>query len=190
MILEDGTILVEDDITFDDSFLLHKQPYNAAKAHEYYLRTRQLKGRKKGQAQQTAAQRAKAKAAAEAKRKKAVQAEVTKLKARLERLQEELRKLVAAAKARSGVKETPTETASRNESSKSNKPLTAKQKAAKAKSAKENYEKNKKKQSPDDELKEVRAEIKAIREKIKKALEDAKKKNANKSKSKTASKGR
>jgi hypothetical protein len=34
-----------------ESLLTHNVPYDPVKAHEYYLRTRHLKGRKKGQAQ-------------------------------------------------------------------------------------------------------------------------------------------
>lgn len=41
MRLPDGTVLMHGDLE-------HRQPYDARKAHEYYLRTRKLKGRDKG----------------------------------------------------------------------------------------------------------------------------------------------
>lgn len=46
MRLPDGSILMHGDLE-------HRAPYDARKAHEYYLRTRKLKGREKGNAEPT-----------------------------------------------------------------------------------------------------------------------------------------
>lgn len=51
MLLPDGTLL----ITMDSDGMAHA--YDPVKAHEYYIRTRELKGRKKGQAKPPAAEK-------------------------------------------------------------------------------------------------------------------------------------
>ena len=129
----------------DDSALLHaEKPYDAQKAREYYLRTRKLKGRKKGSGQPTPTGRnprgAQPKAAphpvkprkTKAQKQKEAEVQVAALKKRLARLKEALAELVKAAKLRSGV-ETKTDKAKSkaqaNSDAKSRKPLTARQKA-------------------------------------------------------------
>ena len=174
----------------DDSLLLHSEllhEYDPVKAREYYLRTRKLKGRKKGSQEETKTRSRSAKPASgikppakklsSAERRKAKQAEIAALKKRLERLKEVLAKLVKEAKARSGVKdETPKAKADRNTEAKSSKPLTAAQKKAQAERAKKAYEKEKK-QSPDQELKDLQEKIRDIRAKIKAAIAEAEKKS-------------
>lgn len=130
--------------------------YDAAKAHEYYLRTRVLKGRKaavstlptsktRGTPVSNVGTRSTArvapkvvpkKTAAElAKEKQALKAHVVALQNRLAALKKVLAVLVKEAKARSGVK---TKTAADNS------PVTAAaKKTAAAKSSKTYYEKNK-----------------------------------------------
>jgi chromosome segregation ATPase len=186
----------------DDSSLLHaEQPYDPQKAREYYLRTRKLKGRRRGSAVQNtstrsstasaaAKQKAKPKKTAAQKRKE-VEIQVAALKKRLARLKEVLAELVKAAQKRSGVdKPDPKHKADSKSNAKDAKPQTAQQKREAAKRAKENYEKNKDKQTPEKELADLKKEIKAIRAKIQKALDDAKKQNARNPKSKTAPKRR
>ena len=166
--------------------------YDAAKAREYYLRNRELKGRKKGVAQ-TPAQRAAAAAAAQkAKRAKALaehkaaEARVAELKARLAKLDKLLKELVKQAKARSGIDSKAKPTSKTPD--KKAKPLTAAQKRDAAKRAKANREKDGD-QSLSAEAKELEAKIKKVRERIAKMraqIAAAKKK----SKSKTARNGR
>lgn len=175
----------------DDSILLHDDlihEYDPVKAREYYLRTRKLKGRKKGTVDQPSGKNSgstKPKASVKkpvvkktAKQKRAeTEAQVAALKQRLEKLKEVLAKLVKEAKARSGVKdENPKDKADRNAKEKSRKPLTAAQKRAQAERSKKAYEKEK--QSPDQELKELQEKIKDIRAKIKAAIAAAEKKSS------------
>ena len=175
----------------DDSALFHGGEYDPAKAREYYLRTRELKGRKKGSAPPPAKGRV-AKATvtklSSKQRAAATQAKIDHLKKRLEKLRDALAELVAAAKKRSGVDPKDTKGA-KGASSTSNSKLTPQQKKQAAARSKEYYEKNKDK-SPDEQVKALEAQIKSIKARIKAAIADAKKKPAKKSKSKTASKGR
>ena len=185
----------------DDSALFHGGEYDPAKAREYYLRTRELKGRKKGTAEEPSGRERKAQTqvgkgnakalltkASPAKRSATTQAKIDKLKKRLAKLKAVLAELVAAAKKRSGV-ETKAPAGSKGSDSKGTSHLSAKQKRDAAARSKEYYEKNKDK-SPDEQMEALTKQIKEIRAKIKKAIADSKKKPAKKSKSKTASKGR
>lgn len=94
----------------DGTTLMHAgQPYDPAKAHDYYLRTRKLKGRKKGAAPTTGKPVPGAKGVKPVqKKKKSDPAEITKLKAhtaarvavlkkKLHQLQTELKKRMAEA---------------------------------------------------------------------------------------------
>jgi DNA repair exonuclease SbcCD ATPase subunit len=161
--------------------------YDPVKAREYYLRTRKLKGRRHGRAEPVLKGRMrgtssvslrhprqpKPKQTAE-KRRKAVEAKVAKLKQRLERLKEVLTKLVKEAQERSGI-DTPHEKAMKkakaNSDRKSRKPLTSRQKHDAAKRAKEAYEKEQK--DPSHEVEALQEQIKEIRAKIKAAVADA-----------------
>jgi hypothetical protein len=180
----------------DDSALLHGEKYDAAKAREYYLRTRKLKGRQAGQqepsgkprspaAKPTSGQRkGAAPSKSAAKRRAETKAKVTQLKARLAQLKSKLAELVKAAKARSGVDtpdkpktaskaETPKEKAARNAADKSRRPLTAKQKADQAKRSKEHYAKTKDTSSSKD-IEQLRAKIKDVEKQLRDAMASAK----------------
>lgn len=180
----------------DDSALIHGGTYDPAKAREYYLRTRHLKGRRRGAARPSPSRPIRANqigphANSSKARAAEIEAQRAALEKRLDRLREVLRELVDAAKKRSGVdesKDTPKDKADRNEKKKREKPLTASEKRKKAKADKERREKENKPTSEKD-LEDLQAQIKEIRAKIKDALEDARKKAANHS-PKTASKGR
>jgi hypothetical protein len=122
-------------------------PYDPQKAHDYYLRTRELKGRTAGKVIVNPSMQARAAAAVIAQRRKAdlakkaqhdraiaraaaIHKQVIQLNARLLQLKDVLSKLEAQAKQRSGIK-TPTKattTAKPTAVAKSNKPLTNKQK--------------------------------------------------------------
>lgn len=156
----------------DDSALFHASKYyDPQKAREYYLRTRVLKGRKKGSADDTVTRREFKRAAtgnegtyarpggkpnrSKTKSRRAeLQAQKEALQKRLERLREVLEELVEAAKKRSGgdpnkkkddkkdrAPETPKDKADRNKDRKKDKPETAAEKKERAKKAKEEYEK-------------------------------------------------
>lgn len=144
-------------------------PYDPVKAHEYYLRTRQLKGRQAGAEQLTIGRTSKAaplpaKKPAKSKKQTAFEAQIAALQGRLEKLRTVLAELTKQAQARSGV--TPTAPAKSGD-----KPTkqTSKQKAAAAKKAKAYYEKHKNdKKTPSQQVKELETKIKAIQAKIKK----------------------
>ena len=176
----------------NDDALLHRQvlssgidatPYDPAKAHDYYMRTRQLKGR-----QATAAKPAigKTKVSSIAKvglksktvvknnasvrpamTVEQVKARVTALQTRLTALRKVLAELVKQAKARSGIVSKPT-LADRQAKAK----LTTADKTAAAKSSKAYYDKNKAaiaakaKTSPSQELADLEAKIADVKDKI------------------------
>jgi chromosome segregation ATPase len=188
--------------------------YDPVKAREYYLKTRQLKGRLKGspkpvgraltaaenvvEAKRSRVRRIAAQKAKRAKLKKLAEERVDKLQTRLDRLDEVLKELTKQAKARSGVK--TKSTASTNSTSKSNgssKPKTASQKRDDAKRAKEQREKDGD-PSLSDQAKELEAKIAKVREsitKMKEQIAEARKKAQTKKpdakkNTKTASNGR
>lgn len=177
----------------DDFFSVEipiEHAYDPVKAREYYLRTRELKGRTKGSelatvkrsaSVQTPAQMAAARKAAALKHRKAQEAKVAQLKARLEKLKKILKKLVEEAKKRSGVDSKPsTSPASASAKAKADKPLTAKEKADAAKKAKEYRDKNKN-QTPDQEAKAIQQQIDAALKRIakmRKQISDSKKKKS------------
>lgn len=169
--------------------------YDKAKAHEYYLQNRRLKGRRRGGVvppRGSNPQTLKLLEKHTPNKKHGHEAEVAALKARLEKLRDVLAKLVEQAKKRSGVDSPKKSTAKRSASgsgggkdSKAS-PLTAKQKREASARAKKSYEKNKDKnqQSPSNEIEELQKKIADIRAQIKAAIERAHKQ----SKSKTAGK--
>ena len=162
---------------FDDSALLHAElPYDPVKAREYYLRTRNLKGRQGGVKQIPATSikgvipvgvkksvtplRITAK-----QRQDAVNGRVADLRKRLDRLKIVLNDLVKEAmsnksKDPSSVKK---DGGQKESSQKSN--LTTTQKREAATRSKEFYEKNKK---PSDNPRDVEDNIRKVRESIKK----------------------
>lgn len=180
----------------NDSALLHGAVYDPAKARAYYLRTRQLKGRPKGSGRPVGQPQATLiKDKSGSSRQKEISAKQAALKGRLDRLRDVLAKLVEQAKGRSGAESSdnqnvsPTdqakETASKNESNKKSTPLTSAQKKKKAAKARADYQK----QDASPEVKQLQRQIKDIREKIQKAIEDSRKLSAQ-SKLQTATKGR
>lgn len=173
---------------FVESLFELSHVYDPAKAREYYLRTRELKGRKKGSVEPTAAQRVAAQRAAALKRQKELAAKVFQLEARLTALKKVLSELVKQAKARSGVV-TPTKKATPVPSKGNAKPLTSAQKHDAAKRSADYRKKNEPLQNASDKAKELENQIKAVTDKIVKMRKElaAAKKRTN---SKTASNGR
>lgn len=145
--------------------------YDPAKRHEYYLRTRVLKGRRKG-AGPTPAPRQKSPAEKAAERRKHLQTRIEQLQAKLETLREVVRKLVADAKRRSG-SEDPTSNYSKKDSDPTSKysSKTPSQKAAAAKASAKYYDENSEeilKERADDlvnQIKAIQARIHRLREK-------------------------
>lgn len=188
----------------DDSGLFHGD-YDPAYAREYYLRTRKLKGRerkaevssvsspskkfKSGPVQVHQGQKPKAPKAAS--RRAELQKQKERLEARLDVLRDVLEQAVEAAQARSGVKKNSAEKAKAAPESKSaktakskansskDKPETASQKRERAKKAKEAYEKENRITLSDD-VEILKKQIEDIKEKIMKALEQARTKNQGK----------
>ena len=84
MLLPDGTTLIHEG-----------RPYDPVKAHEYYLRTRKLKGRKKGSAKTASETRPVVKvdnSAAKARRRQELAARISALEEKLKKVEELIRK--------------------------------------------------------------------------------------------------
>lgn len=178
-------------MTFDDSALLHgRAPYDPNKAHEYYLRTRQLHGRKAGSGQSSSGRKGAAPKAA-AKPHQSQKEKVAALEKRLTRLKSVLAQLVKEAKARSGVKSQPTATKKTAASSTGggSKRTTAQERREAAKRSEAYRRKHPEKQKPSDEVEALQKQIKEIRAKIEKAVEEARRAQRH-STTKTAPKGR
>lgn len=179
----------------DDSALFHAGTYDPAKAREYYLRTRKLKGRpvasgpsNSGRAGAQLVKSPAARAGGVPNRSKTksrqveLQAQKEALKKRLDRLREELQKLVVAAKARNDANqkpepkdaapETKADKADRNKAEKKDKPETASEKKERAKKAKEAYEKEHP-TSLSQDVEILQAQVEDIQAKIQQALSDA-----------------
>lgn len=166
--------------------------YDAAKAHEYYLRVRKLKGRSR-QGDATTNSRVKTGASTSAKRlhskpaktqtnqkrRAEAKARVDALNARLDKLRSVLAELVKQAKARSGVETTTKKTTSSSSTSSSSTTKTASQKRDDAKRSAEYRKKNEPKTNLSTEAKAVEAKIKQVKaqiEKMRAELATAKKK--------------
>lgn len=182
----------------NDAELFHAAGnYDPQKAHEYYLRTRKLKGRirtmESGPAPRAVGSRAatavraggKANRADTKSRHAQLEAQKKHLEARLEHLRQVLDELVKAAKKRSGgdpnhkkkdapgtAPETKVDKADRNKAEKAAKPLTAKQKHDKAVQAKKAYEKEHPNTLSHD-VDILKEQVKDIHAKIQKAMKDA-----------------
>lgn len=121
----------------NENSILHA--YDPVKRREYYLKNRQLKGRKHGFVK-AATPRVKSKAEIAKERHAKLEAQVAALKGRLEKLQAALKLLVEQAKKRSGVK--PTDDTADKKTTADKKPdakpkkLTPAQKKAKAEAEK------------------------------------------------------
>lgn len=168
-----------------------KHEYDPQKAHEYYLRTRDLKGRSRGMdgdgstSRMPAAQPAKstprksstAKVSTPRKvapketieqRRARIKAATEQLKAKLEQLREVLRQLVNEAKVRSGGEETKNGGSTQPETA-SGKPktddLTPAEKAEQAKKAHDYYEKHKQ-ETPEESITALQEKIAKVEERI------------------------
>lgn len=152
-----------------DDTLVHD--YDAIKRREYYLRTRKLKGRKKGSVQPAPHKKTRAQRQAERRRKQ--EAQIAALKGRLEKLRDVLAELTKKAQERSGVDTSKTtskpSTSSQHKSSGKTEKLTAAQKAAKAKADKKRREAD---QTPEAQIKSLNEKIKTIQERIAKMRKD------------------
>lgn len=157
-----------------DDELVHV--YDPDKRRAYYLKTRQLKGRKTGTLDVSRARPRQTQQERRKQRQRQLEVQVTVLRARLEKLQETLKLLTKQAKARSGVKTTEKKTSSDSGSSADKKSsektssrkkehLTASQKAKEAKAQAKYYQKTKNEQLA-DEVKSLTAKLKTIQERI------------------------
>ena len=198
---------------FIGNYLSHAGDYDPAKARDYYLRTRKLKGRKKGSVDVPSGDRPSSSAGGPGprgrptasvlnvsqKNQAAAAERVANITARLTKLQGVLSKLLEDA----GSSSSTSKEQSKSEDSKKStekktdeKPLTAKEKADARDRAAKSYEKNKESskeasgmtsEERDKKVAQVRAQIADIRAKLKKAIEDARDPGRNASTSKTAS---
>lgn len=155
--------------------LLHE--YDPQKRREYYLKNRKLKGRTKTAKLEAAVSRTSSiaksskvkKKASAAERNRKATAELAALKVRLEALRSIVKDLVEAAKKRSGTKTTEKkETEKKRESS----DLSAADKKKAAERSKKYYEKNK--DTPAGQVKEIKAQIAKLQERIAKLRAEAK----------------
>lgn len=134
----------------DGTILLHAgKPYDPAKAHDYYVRTRKLKGRRKGRALPASANSIKGKKLPSSNKnkalvikdikaqKKSAAARVEVLKKKLSLLNAELKKRMSAAR--------KSEQKSRKAKSEAKKPDTAAEKSKQARDAKKYRSKNQQK---------------------------------------------
>jgi len=180
--------------------ILHRAAYDPVKAREYYLRTRQLKGRRPAAQVQPSGRRpggGTSNAGMRPSRRKQLEAEKAKLEKRIEELKHALELLVEAAKKRAGVKpekddKDPKETADRNSKEKKGKPLTEKQKREKREAAREQYEKEKG-MTLSVEVSQLREQAQDIRAQLQAAIADARQRKPHPSSSQphqTASNGR
>lgn len=162
------------------------QPYDAAKRREYYLRTRELKGKMgtgkpfptktlKTAVQKTAKQVSTSNREEVQNKRKQVKARVDALNAKLDRLREILKGLESGRDKRKYEKKDTGKEADRKE------PTAAEKKEA-AKEAKERRDKEAK-QSPNQALKEVRDKIADLQEQIKEARRKLQEAGANKASS-------
>jgi len=163
-----------------EAFLAHitDPGYNAAERHAYYLRTRQLKGRKAAAPKSTTS-RSSHRAVAKPVVKKsgaqfgkktaygraAAQAQVAAIEGRLGTLRKVLQDLLSQSKEKPKSKD-KSSSSSKSSGSNSKRDLTPKQKADQAKRSKEFYDKHKE-LKPKAEGKTVEEKIKNVRAQIK-----------------------
>ena len=155
----------------EEILLMHGEtPYDPAKAHEYYLRTRELKGRQKGAEQETSGRSGgkviPLSSKAPPKKKTALKSEAraAELQKRLTRLRKVLAELVKQAKGRSGVSSKDKKDSGGSGKSGGASKLSATEKREAAKRSKEYYKKHKD-DAPD--VKELKAKIEEVKKKIK-----------------------
>jgi hypothetical protein len=169
----------------DDSALLHAEKrYDPVKAREYYLRTRQLKGRRggsgapppltsrvTGQSPPSSQRRSSSGSKLSPSQRKKLLDQKAALENRLERLQDVLAQLVEAAKKRSGVETETTKDASSPETKdKPAEKLTRAEKREKAEAAREAYEPD---PTVNQEVKQLQEQVQDVLAQIKAAAADA-----------------
>lgn len=176
-----------------DRFFTLTHEYDPVKAHEYYMRTRKLKGRRSGYSKaptptrprrETASEKPAStkdyrqglerqqkpqKSNAEALREAASKRQVM-LRARLERLEVILAQLTEQARAAAGVETKAPESSSKTKesstkSTEKDKPKTASEKKEAAKKARENYEENKKPETTES-AQDIQDKIEDVQAKI------------------------
>jgi hypothetical protein len=177
-------------VLVEDIILAHaRTPYDPVKRREYYLRTRQLKGRGPGGTINGLGKPSGIKEGPKSEpRSSAIEARVSELQKRLIKLKVLLRQLVEDAKRRSGVeikKDSATTNTDTTGSNKKTEPQTktVSQKKEAAKKSKEYYDKNVKKVSLStsekrlkDQIADTERTIMKIREDLKAPVERARKK--------------
>ena len=156
------------------TFVIHD--YDPVKRHEYYLRTRDLRGRTKAlvpaAVRKTIAPVKKAPVKkSRAQRQKEMEIRIQKLEAKLKQAQLVLKALTEAAQKRAGVEKNAVEKYQDKKTSRSDptakyQRLTPAQKAAKAKASEKYYNENKDK-ILEDRVHELTNKIKAVQERIK-----------------------
>ena len=188
-------------MTPEEILLMHGDlPYDASKAHEYYLRNRKLKGREAGGQDDVHSSRtSKGRAATAAKlskragpprltskqRQDAVNGRVASLRKRLDRLKVVLEDLLKEAQKHDGKKDEPAKKEENKAGTDKKSELTTKQKREAAVRSKEYYEKNKKPADKFDseqsqmDIKKVRAKIREIRAQLRAAIEKARRQSSN-----------
>lgn len=165
-------------ITPEEFILQHaEQPYDPVKAREYYLRTRKLKGRRKGMGTERSGRHPSSGSGSfvprnsriktPEQRRKEIEARVEALKNRLEKLRGLLRKLVKQAQARSGID--PKDNSKTKKAAAGSKKLTSKQRREAAERSKEYREKHKK-ESLSDQEQRLREQIKDVEKKLRDAI--------------------
>lgn len=191
------------DIRELENELRHARVYDPVKAHEYYMRTRKLKGRRRGRSQPTGGSHSSSggytiqggtggssNADLRDSRREELEANIEKMRAQVDRLRELIRIRVKAAKKRAGVdvekeeekksssSSSKTKKDSKDSKSSKDKPLTEKEKREKRKASKEQYEKENK-TSLAREAQALRNTIKDLRERLAKLQkEESKSRNA------------
>lgn len=171
-------------VAVDDLIIKHaRTPYDPVKRREYYLRTRQLKGRQRGSSDthgrsgraQARIPSSKGKSQKQLEREREADKRIRELKARLDKLREVLKKLVRQAIIRSGVdpgkllpveKTTRSEPKSQKRDTKPAEKKTVTEKRKAAERSREYYEENKPKGSQAKREKELKKEIKKAEERI------------------------
>jgi predicted transcriptional regulator len=164
---------------FIEGFLLkHSElPYDPVKAHEYYLRTRQLKGRVSGRLQEVTTGRERRVTTAPPKKSAAqlraeTKAKVEQLQNRLDKLKKVLRQLTEEAQARSGIKTQPAKKSPEKAGSGPKEKLTAKEKKEAAERSEKYRKEHPEKTTPAQEVKELQQKIQDVKEKIREMKED------------------
>jgi septal ring factor EnvC (AmiA/AmiB activator) len=170
--------------TPEDFVLIHAdRVYDPVKAHEYYMRTRQLKGRKPGAAESVASDRRTANfggarkvkgnspVKTPAQRQMEIEARVDALKVRLKKLREVLATLVEQAQRRSGIEPQKKTSATTGKDARS-KDLSPAEKKKAAERSKEYREKNDPGLSDQEES--LRKSIQRVEQQIAKAREELK----------------